>query len=107
MNITKEKHKSIKICEALESSIFFHFLYLPFHCRGTLQFVVNSLGSPNTQNMIFLNKQAISPLSKYKVKQVHEKQQTTKFNNFKQQNVTLTNNQNINFTSLYELCVTI
>jgi hypothetical protein len=57
--------------------------------------------------MIFLNKQAISPLSKYKVKQVHEKQQTTKFNNFKQQNVTLTNNQNINFTSLYELCVTI
>jgi hypothetical protein len=50
--------------------------------------------------MIFLDKQPINPLSKYKVKQAHEKQQTTKFNNFKQQNVTLTNNQNISFTSL-------
>jgi hypothetical protein len=55
--------------------------------------------------MIFLYKQPISPLSKYKIRQAHEKQQTTKFNNFKQQNVTLTNNQNISFTSLYELCV--
>jgi hypothetical protein len=84
MNITKEKHKSIKICEALKSSFFFHFLYLPFHCRGTLQFVVNFLGTPNTQNMIFLDKQPISPLGKYKVRPTHEKQQTTKFNNFKQ-----------------------
>ncbi len=107
MNITKEKHKSIKICEALESSIFFHFLYLPFHYRGTLQFVVNFLGTPNTQNMIFLDKQPISSLSKYKIRQMHEKQQTTKLNNFKEQNVTLTNNQNISFTSLYELCVTV
>jgi hypothetical protein len=107
MNVTKEKHKSIKICEALESSKKFHFLYLPFHWRGTLQFVVNFLGTPNAPNMIFLDKQPISPLSKYKVRQGHEKQQTTKFNNFKQQNVTFTNKQNISFISLYELCVTI
>jgi hypothetical protein len=55
--------------------------------------------------MIFLDTQPISPLSKYKVRQAHEKQQTTKFKNFKEQNVILTNNQNISSTSLYELCV--
>jgi hypothetical protein len=76
--------------EALEDPKLFHFFVFIISSQKHSTICMN----PNTQNTIFFDKKPINVFSKFKTKQVHEKQQPTKFNHFKQQNVILTNNHN-------------